>query len=113
MLFPAYASFPPTNILPSRTNSDRIDLMHVLELKQQLDGKTVCVCLSAVTPAGAASAKAALPVLSLLTFDVFDSSVPKVFEADPFCRFFSFDGCYFFLPFEAPQETFMCICFNM
>lgn len=62
-----------------------------------------------MTLVGAASAKAALPVLSLLSFDVFDFPVPRCLSLIRFACFFHWMDVIFFLPFEALKETFIYI----
>lgn len=58
---------------------------------------------------GGASAKAALPVLSLLSFDVFDFPVPRCLSLIHFACFSHLMDVIFFLPFEALKETFIYI----
>lgn len=84
--------------------------MHVLELKRQLDGKTVRVCWSAATPAGAGE--------SFDFFDAFDSPAPRCLSPIPFAGFFflfffQLMDDIFSLPFEAARGTFLCGCLNV
>lgn len=94
--------------LPSRTNADRIDLMHVLEAKKQLDGKNG---LSAFISSD--SGECSICKGGTLSFNSFKFSrlllfSPKVLSFVGFACF-SFAGCYFFLPFKAPEATFIYI----